>query len=399
MPVAASDLTPQLVQLLVLFAAAMVGAEIALRLRMPAVVGEIAMGAVIGPSVLNFVPFDADGSPPLVFEVLSELGVVFLMFSVGLHTKVSSIRAIGGTAVRVAVLGVVVPFGLGMGWTSLAGASLATQAFVGCAFVATSVGITARVLEDMKLLHRTESRVILAAAILDDIIAMLLLATVVALVSAKGGNPTLHLTILGIQAAVFLAMIAFVLPKLFRRHSRALSLPITPHSPFTLSILICLGIAVVSAQIGLAAIVGAFLAGTLFADIADEYELEEQMKPLLYFLTPFFFVVTGMKVHLEVFASGPTLLAMCIATGLAVVGKFVGCGLGALKLGKVKAAAIGFGMVPRGEVGIIIAAIGLAAGALSQEMYAVIIAMSLLTSMIAPPIFVALMRAGDHPTR
>lgn len=395
---ASGELTPLLLQLLVIFFAAMAGGEIAQRLKMPAVVGEIVAGVIVGPSVLNAVPFD-NGKAPVPFELLAEIGVVFLMFSVGLETQLSSLKSIGRVAVAVAIMGVLVPFIFGMGYAYLMGYPLAKQAFIATAFIATSVGITARVLGDLNLLQRIESKVILAAAVIDDILAMLALAVVIALNQAEGGaNPYLQLIIIGTQALLFVLALVVFFPFLVRRHHKVIDKPLlTPHSPFALSIIMCLALSVLAAEIGLAAIIGAFMAGVVLSDISERYQLEHQLKPLLYFLTPFFFVVTGMKVDITVFYQWNTIMWTIVVTVLALLGKVVGCSLGAWPLGKRRALAIGVGMSPRGEVGIIIAALGLSTGVFSDEVYGIIIAMSLITSIVAPPVLAVLMRKEPRP--
>jgi len=382
-----------LTQLFTIFVAAAVGSEVAVRLKMPSVVGEICAGVLVGPSVFALIPV-TDGHAPMPFEMLAEVGVVFLMFHVGLETQLSSLKRIGKIAVRVAVLGVAVPFLLGMGWGYTMGFTVDKQAFIGTAFVATSVAITARVLSDLGAMHHKESRVILAAAVLDDILAMLLLGAVTALQPSAdtAGSAAIQLIVLGLQALVFLLALTVFLPKLVRRHHKVIEAPRSNNSPLILSIILCLGISVLAMQIGLAAIIGAFLAGTLLAEIGEEYRIESQLRPLLIFLAPFFFVVTGSKVDMAIFAE-PSMIASAIAvTFLAVIGKVVGCGFAARHMGKSSALVVGFGMAPRGEVGIIIAALGLMAGVFDQKIYALVIAMSVLTSVVSPPVLAALIR-------
>ena len=390
-----------LLLLLVIFVAAQVGAEIAQRLKAPVVVGEILAGVLIGPTALNWIPIE-NGMAPIPLEMLAEVGVVFLLFSVGLETRLSDMRRIGRIATQVAVLGVVLPFGLGLWWAAAQGYSIGTQAFVASAFVATSVGITSAVLRDMGLIKHTAARVILAAAILDDILAMLILGAVVALVPGKplesvGVAPAAQLTILALQAAAFVLVLTIFLPRVVRRHHRVIDIPISPHSPFTLSIVLCLSLAVLASKIGLAAIIGAFLAGTLLAEVGEKYNLEKRLRPLLWFLTPFFFVLTGMKVDASVFLESGPLSALLTATALAIAAKLIGCSVGALKLGKRNALAVGIGMTPRGEVGLIIAALGLGYGVLNKEIYAIIVGMSILTSLIAPPFLAMVMKKPESP--
>jgi Kef-type K+ transport system membrane component KefB len=378
-----------LLGLFIIFVAAQVGAELAQRLRLPAVVGEIAAGIVVGPSVLGWIHINE----PLV--VLSEFGAVLLLFSVGLETRVRDLRRVGLMASLVGVAGVILPFILGGAWAVLSGYPTPKAMFIAAAFVATSAGITARVLQDLGALGRIEARVILGAAVIDDILAMLLLGVVTSL--QAGG--TVHLGSLAlvlVQAVGFVAVIALFGTRLMRRSSRLLEAPINPLSPLTLSLAGMLGLAAAASYLGLAAIIGAFLAGMVAAESEQRHSLEKQIQPIMALLVPFFFVVTGTQVELAALATPAALGALLVVTLLAVVGKLIGCGLGAWSLGRKSALVVGVGMVPRGEVGIIVASLGLQAGVFSGSVYAIIIGMSLLTSVLAPPVLKTLL-AGLPP--
>ena len=388
--------TQILLSLFLVFVAAQIGAEIAQRLRLPAVVGEIAAGVVIGASVLGWVKVNES------LEVLAEIGAVLLLFSVGLETRLSDLASVGRTALLVGVLGVILPFGLGAAWAILSGFPTPRAMFVAAAFVATSAGITARVLQDLGVLNRVESRVILGAAVIDDILAMLLLSVVTALqggksdAGARAGLDVVGLALILAQAIGFVALIGLAGTRVMRRGSAVLDAPINPLSPLTLSLAICLGLAALASWIGLAAIIGAFLAGMALAETRQRHALERQIQPIMAFLVPFFFVVTGAKVDLHALGSPAALGALAIVTLLAVAGKLVGCGLGALSLGRRSALVVGIGMVPRGEVGIIIASLGQQVGVFSGATYAIIIAMSLLTSVIAPPLLGPLLAGATN---
>ena len=179
-----------------------------------------------------------------------------------------------------------------------------------------------------------------------------------------------------------------------RHSSNVLDAPVHPLSPLTLSLALCLGLAVAANVIGLAAIIGAFLAGMVVAESKQQATLDHQLQPILSFLVPFFFVVTGTKVNLQELGSSSALITLAVITILAVVSKLIGCGLGALSLGKRSALIIGVGMIPRGEVGIIIASLGLQANLFTTHTYALIIAMSLLTSILTPPLLKSLFSAS-----
>ncbi|MGN6479735.1 cation:proton antiporter [Luteibacter sp.] len=379
-----------LLTLFVIFVAAQLGGEIAQRLKLPAVVGEIAAGCAIGPSALGWiaVPDIATGTP---LDVLAEIGVILLLFSVGLETRLDDLKKVGASAFLVGVLGVFIPFGLGALWAHGSGFDWIRSMFVAAAFVATSAGITARVLQELGVLQRQEARIILGAAVIDDILAMLLLGVVSSL--QGGGNVdvgSLVGTLLG--AVGFVAVIGWGGTRVMRRGSGWLEKPANPMSALAIVLALCLGLAYLSMRFHLAAIIGAFLAGMIASETRQRHQLEEQTAPLLAFLTPFFFVVTGAKVNLSALASGDALLALLVVTLIAIVSKLAGGFLGALKLGKRGATIVGFGMVPRGEVGVVIASLGLAAGVFDETIYAVIVAMSLLTAMVTPPILALLLK-------
>lgn len=379
-----------LLALFVIFVAAQIGAEIAQRLKLPGVVGEIVAGCVIGPSALGWIDTAqiAAGTP---LDMLAEIGVVLLLFSVGLETRLDDLKKVGKSAFLVGVLGVIVPFAAGALWAHGSGFEWTKSMFVAAAFVATSAGITARVLQELGVLSRMESRVILGAAVIDDILAMLLLGVVTSL-QGDGSVNVAGLLFVLLQAVGFVAVIGWVGTKVMRTQAHWLDRPISPMSPLTIALAICLGLAYLSTQFGLAAIIGAFLAGMIASEMHQREELEHQTQPLLALLTPFFFVITGAKIDLTVFSSAQALWTLLVVTVIAILSKLVGGFIGALSLGKRGALIVGVGMVPRGEVGVVIASLGLAAGVFSNEIYAVIVAMSLLTSIVTPPVLSMLLK-------
>jgi len=378
-----------LLSLFIVFVAAQIGAELAQRLKLPGVVGEIAAGCVVGPSLLGWV------QPAEALDVLAEIGVVLLLFSVGLETRLEEMKRVGRSAFLVGVLGVIIPFALGSLWAHGSGFDWAKSAFVAAAFVATSAGITARVLQELGALQREESRVILGAAVIDDILAMLLLGVVTALQSGASGASVNfgHLGVVLVEAAGFVVVIGVLGPRVMRRSSAWLEAPINPLSPLTIVLALCLGLAFASTQFGLAAIIGAFLAGMIASETQQRETLQRQTQPLLALMTPFFFVVTGTRVELAQLANADALLALALVTAIAIVSKLAGGFLGALRLGNRGALIVGVGMIPRGEVGVVVASLGLAAGVFSPRTYALIVAMSLLTAMITPPVLAALLRS------
>ena len=380
MPIAASTgLADVLTDLFIVLLAAKLGDELFRRLRQPTLVGEILAGLLVGPAVFGLV------EPGEVLEVFAELGVVFLLFWVGLETKLSNLREVGPTAASVGILGVVIPFAGGIGLGAALGESTATSLFIGAALVATSVGITSAVLIDLGVLERRTSRTILGAAIVDDILALLLVA-VAAGVAAEGGVDVGSIAVTAGIALGFVAFIALGGTKLLAARPALLHVPRFSESPLLPAVLICLGLAALASQIGLAAIIGAFLAGMIVAETRDQHPIEEEIAPLYAFFPPFFFAFIGLEVSLAALGDFDTLLLLAGVTALAVVTKFAGAYLGAMRMGRRDATFVGVGMVPRGEVGIIVAGIGNATGTIDAELFAIIVAMSVLTTLLVPPL-------------
>ena len=380
MPIAASaGVADVLTDLFIVLLAAKLGDELFRRLRQPTLVGEILAGLLVGPAVFGLV------EPGEVLEVFAELGVVFLLFWVGLETRLSDLRDVGPTAMSVGILGVAIPFTAGIGLGAALGESTATSLFIGAALVATSVGITSAVLIDLGVLERRASRTILGAAIVDDILALLLVA-VAAGVAAEGGVDVGAIAVTAGVALAFVGFIALGGTKLLAAQPALLHAPRFSESPLLPAVLICLGLAAFAAQIGLAAIIGAFLAGMIVAETRDQHPIEEEIAPLYAFFPPFFFAFIGLEVSLAALGDLDTLLLLAGVTVLAVVTKFVGAYLGALRMGRRDAAFVGVGMVPRGEVGIIVAGIGNATGTIDAELFAIIVAMSVLTTLLVPPV-------------
>lgn len=377
-----------LVDLFVLFAAAKILGELFEHVHQPAVVGELLAGIIVGPYVLGW----AGAGEHAVLEVVAELGVIILLFTVGLETSIDDLRAVGRPAILVGILGVIFPFAAGAGVMFLLGNDSTDALFVSAAIVATSVGVTARVLRDLGAVQSRPARVILGAAVVDDILAILVLALVAG--SAEGGVSTLGIVVLVLEVAAFLAILLIFGPRATRRLSSLVRLPGVPESPFLVAVLLTLGLAALSEVIGLAAIIGAFFAGLIF-----EFRREEvttQIEPVYQFLVPFFFAITGSRLDPAVFTDPAVIGLASVITVIAIVTKVGGGYLGALELGRLPALTVGVGMVPRGEVGLIVASLGLGLG-LDRELYGVVIAMTLLTTVVTPPLLGPLIRRG--PTK
>lgn len=380
LPIAASDaLAAALLDIFIVLLAAKLGDELFKRIGQPTVVGEILAGALVGPSVLGLVDLSE------VLEVFSELGVIFLLFWVGLETRLSDLRSVGTTAVLVAVLGVLFPALGGAGLGALRGEESETTAFFVAALVATSVGITAAVLTELDAVRTRPGRTILAAAVVDDILALLVLSVAVGIAgdgSVEAGDVLLTLVL----AIAFVGFVALGGGRLLRSRPGLLTAPRFAESPLLPAVLLCLGLAVVAGEIGLAGIIGAFLAGMVIAESPDRGTVEQEIGPLYAFFPPFFFAVIGIQLDLEALADGPTLLLALGVSAVAIATKLLGGWLGARGMGPRDALIVGVGMVPRGEVGIIVASIGVAEGVVSERLFAVIVAMAVLTTLVVPPV-------------
>jgi Kef-type K+ transport system membrane component KefB len=369
---------PFLLQLLVIFVWAKIFGELFEQMNLPAVLGEILAGVILGPYATAFVV------PSPAVNSISELGAIFLLFSVGLETPPQELINVGRTSLGVALAGMVVPFALGFGYVILHGDPAQEATFVATAMVATSVGITARVMGDLQVLHTRAAKIILAAAVFDDILGMVLLA-VVAGVAAESGVAWGQLAVLSAEAISFALFMIFFAPRVIHRMRGRLQYMSMRDAPLILALAICLGLSVAAQKIGMAAIVGAFFAGIAFAEYAPEWELRPRVGAITEFLTPFFFFIMGAQLNLAAF-SRKTLVSALVISILAILSKVIGCGLPMLREGWSTALKVGVGMTPRGEVGLIVALIGLNAKMITESTYAEVIIMIAVTTLFAPPI-------------
>jgi Kef-type K+ transport system membrane component KefB len=402
------------------------------RIGQPMVLGELLMGIILG----NLVLFGFDWLEPVksdeVIVFLAELGVVILLFQIGLESSVQSMMKVGMRALSVAVIGVAVPFVLGtwiVGPWLMPGLSFNAYLFLGATLTATSVGITGRVFQDLGRLQMPAAQIVLGAAVIDDVLGLVILAVVSAIVSTGSLDPA-NVGIILVKAFAFLAGALLLGQVLAPRISRLFAAINTGVGmKFTLVITTCLVFAFIAQQMDLAPIVGAFAAGlvldevhfrnyerpTLDHDIARALEaadpaarvrvegvlaqhndkhMEHLVQPLGLFLVPFFFVLTGMQVKLDLLAD-PHAVAIALGlTVVAVAGKVV-AGLAA---GKGNRWLVGWGMVPRGEVGLIFAAVGKGLGVVSDAEFSIIVIMVILTTLMTPPILSFLIkRSAESP--
>lgn len=393
------------------------------RFHMPALVGQILAGVIFINLVLVFPDFfdeylhftvsgyESDHSHFL--KVMGELGIIFLLFMVGLETKFSDLMKVGKTAMYVAVLGIVIPLLGGLLFVLAPGIDFNVALLIGTAMFAMSTGVTIECLRNLNAMNTTEAKIIVGASVIDDILCLSLLAVISGVVTPNADTTSIILNtiIVAIFVIGMFAYISKIKAIADRRRRRMLDArrraskitgdlivgaevtdcheakPVSEASALSLAIIVCLGMAALSSVIGLAGIIGAFLAGMIFAEFKDTIPCEENFNTITTFMLPFFFIYVGMMVKFENMTSTVVyiLIAMVI---IAVITKYIGGYVGA-KLGgmdKDSSNLIGSSMIPRGEVGIIVATIGLGLGVFTNEMFTAVILMCLITSIIAPPL-------------
>ena len=396
---------PILATLVMILVGAKLGGSLFVRFGQSAVLGELLAGIVIGN--LGLVGFHGlEGARDLpAIEVLAQIGVLFLLFQVGLETDLRKMAAVGASSFVVAVLGVVAPMVLGYGVTRafFPDHNRLADWFVGATLCATSVGITARVLSDLKKADSKEGRIILGAAVIDDVLGLIVLAVVAGIIQAADrGQPFAPMTVLVIvgKATAFLAGALVIGQWLSPRAFRFATLLKGQGLLLSMALTFCFGLAYLAGLAGLAPIVGAFAAGLILDEVhyhelrardQKQRDLRELLEPIATFLVPVFFVLMGMRVDLRVFGRVEILGFAAVLTAVAIAGKQA-CSLGVLEKGADRL-AVGLGMIPRGEVGLIFASIGatlMVAGerVISEEIYSAVVVMVALTTLMTPPLMV-----------
>jgi Kef-type K+ transport system membrane component KefB len=392
--------TPVILSLAIILIMAKFGGDLAVRMGQPAVLGELIIGVVLGNltllgfSGLEYIKDD------FTIDMLARLGVLILLFEVGLESTVGQMMKVGVVSTLVALLGVIAPFALGWGVGSwlLPDSSVYVHAFLGATLCATSVGITARVLQDLKRSKSPEARIILGAAVIDDVLGLVILAAVTGMIAAAGTGADVsysQLLLITVKAFLFLAVSlvlgVWLAPKLFSVASklRARSVLLAAGLSF------CFLLSWLAGKVGLAPIVGAFAAGLILEDLhyrdfveKGEHSLEELIQPISAFLVPIFFVLMGMRTDLGSFAQPGVLGLAAALTIAAVVGKQA-CSVGVIGKG-IDRLSIGIGMIPRGEVGLIFANIGLhltiqGERIIDQAIFSAVVVMVIVTTLITPP--------------
>lgn len=417
-----------LLSLIVVYLASKLGGEICTRLDLPPVLGELVGGVVVGISALHLLMFpehgiadsssllmtalqattglDPTATAPIfeassdVISVLAEMGVVILLFEIGLESDIKELLRVGVQATVVACVGVVTPFALGtIGLAWFFGVPLIPSIFAGAALTATSIGITAKVLAEIDRLSSSEGQIIIGAAVMDDVLGIIVLAVVASL--ARDGQVELsNVVILIVSAAVFLVG-SIWLGRLLMPLFVALVGGMKTRGQLLITALVfAFGLSYIATVIHLEAILGAFAAGLILAETEKRHELSEQVIPIADMLVPIFFVVVGARTDVSVLnpfvpENQEGLIIASFLIGVAILGKVV---TGFTVFGKpgINRWAIGVGMIPRGEVGLVFAAVGSASGALSKSLDAAIIVMVILTTFLAPPLLRVVFARGDQ---
>lgn len=411
----ADPVGPVLLALIAILGGAKLGAELFERLRMPAVLGELVAGVVLGnlilvsPAWVFFEPLRAaaiEADWAVVIDALARIGVVLLLFEVGLESTVQGMLKVGISALIVAVLGVIAPFVLGYFVSSMFVRELPAglvgivppgfnlqyiHLFIGAVLCATSVGITARVFKDLGKLQTKEAQIILGAAVIDDVLGLIILAVVSGIVAAaEAGQPMQVGSILGLVGLSigFLGGALLIGTLLIPRVMRQLSRMRTRGVMLTSSLLLAFVFAWAANAAGLAAIVGAFAAGLLLEEVhfrgfKEQIRIEDLLRPVAAFLVPVFFVQMGIQVRLETFADMSVLGVAAGLTAAAIVGKQV-CGLGVPR--GYDRLTVGVGMIPRGEVGLIFAGIGKNLKVIDDATFSAVVIMVIVTTLFTPPL-------------
>ena len=373
-----------ILQVFVIFAAAKAAGELCVRVGLPAIVGELLVGVALGPHALGWIHLNQATS------VLAQLGIVVLLFVAGLENRLSKLLSLWRPAGLASVAGMIVAAGSGFGIVAAFGYSSRAAAVVGVALAASSVGIAARAFTDLGDVASRPARVVFGAAVLDDIVV--LVAIPLAL-GVSGGRGAGGIAVAVAGAVLFVVLVAALGTPFFRRYARVLERPRTRRAPFVVALALCLGLAALAAEVGLAALVGAFLAGMALAETAERYELDRRMEPLFDFLVPFFFVVAGAHLDPHALAAGGGWFVATLVV-VTILAKFLGAGLGAAGLQVRERAVVGAGMIPRGAVTLAVASAGLAAGRVSEAVFAGLVAAVFASSLVGP----AALQAA-HPGR
>ena len=378
-----------LISIAVMLASAKIFSELSERIGQPAVLGELVAGIIIGQSLLNFI------KPNDTLYLLAEIGVIILLFEIGLETDLREIIKVGHKSMLVAVAGVVVPFVAGYFFCRAVGMSNTVSMFIGAALTATSIGITSRVISDIGELESIEARIVIGAAVVDDIIGLILLSVVSGLGMAQGISVLQVLKVVGLSVG-FLVVTIFAGNYLVKFFIRIINRMRVRGILVISAVVFALLLAYAARLTGTAVVIGSFAAGLLLARTHKAEVIENRLKPIADFFTPLFFVYMGATMNLRTLNpfNPQNLHMLLIFIGIiviAIVGKLVS-GY-AVYREDVRNTAIGMGMVPRGEVGLIFAEVGRRAGIIGEDIFAGIVLVVFITTLMAPSFLKICMRS------
>lgn len=379
------QITSTILQIVLILSFAKVLGEVAERLGQPSVLGELVAGVLLGASVLGWIKTSDS------ITLLAELGVILLLFEIGLESDIGDFLKVGACATAVAVTGVVGPFAAGYGICLLLGLNHTVSIFVGATLTATSIGITARTLKDLGASRSREAQIIIGAAVADDIIGLVILAIITGIAQGTGMTlwPAVRTSLLAVilLAGAILASIP-IAPYVLKIVNRLRTRGMLTVSAFGF----CLLMAYFADRLHLATIVGAFAAGLVLARTEDQARIQVRIKPLADIFVPIFFVSLGLTVDISALnplnpAARSTIVFVALIATVAVLFKILSGYV--IPRMPVSRAVIGIGMVPRGEVGLIFASIGLSRGIITQDLYAALLAVIFITTFITPPLLKA----------
>lgn len=388
----------EFLEITVLLAIIVIGAKLfgylASLINLPMVVGEITFGILLGPTVLNILGLHIGGTAVFThheasaetIKIMAELGVLLLMFLAGLETDLVGMKKVGVAATNSAIGGVVLPFLGGWGVGLLFGMPLKEAIFVGTILTATSVSISAQTLIELKKLRTKEGATILGAAVIDDIVGILILSVVVAIFATGGGTPP-PLWLVALKMVLFFAIGIALTPVVKRFVAWFTKLPVS--QPLVAASVVIALIYAFAAEHwgGVAAITGSYLAGIILASGSWKHELEEKSQVLVYSLfVPIFFVDIGLRANLREALTGNLIWIALAIILVAVLGKIIGSGIGALLSGFnfKESLRVGSGMVSRGEVGLIVAGIGLEQAVITEDVFSLMVLMVVVTTLVTP---------------
>jgi len=370
------SLSQLLANLIIIYLTSKVGAELAFRLKQPTILGELVAGLVVGVSGLQWIN---PGQP--VLGLLAQVGVLLLLFEIGLESDLKSLLKVGSQAITVAIVGMAVPFGLGYLVMKGMGNNDLVSLFVGASMTVTSMGFTAKLLSDLGYVNQLEGKIVMGAAIVDDILGVVILSVISGLASGTSLN-ALNLLRIVVTSIGFLVGSLVVGNWVIPFFIRLVKVQSTRGSLLTASLIFAFSYAYLAECLGSAAIIGAFVAGLLLAETEKSHDLEERLHPVTDFFLPIFFIVVGAEVNLALLCHLKALILSFSLTLAAFIGKAV-CGYAVFGT-QANKLAIGMGMVARGEVGLVFASVGFRTGVLTETVHMSVVLMVIFTTFMGP---------------